>query len=420
MLIDTSVRSPNHSSRGDRTISMIVIHATAGSVRSALAWLTNPAARVSAHFVIDKSGRIFQLVSDDRAAWHAGRAAWRGETAINELSLGIELENANNGRDPYPEEQLNALIELVQEKIERYSIPPDNVVRHLDVAVPRGRKSDPAGFDWAGFRTRLFTQEQPSPGRPPRPAPPAPSGAALGRAVLSEAYRQSGAVEWPDWAMGRAARVEGLGLPVGPSFDLTVQGRNYVAQSFGRDTLASPIGDWRRVVRLGTGATDGDLVRSALLAAVYAQAGEPYRADWAFHQYARQNPLGPPLTASFRLRVGQAEYVAAGYALDVLYCPLGRWRDIRRLSDLVRRDEGSALSQALLERMYTRAGSRLRPQWPLQRLAHHEWLGMPLGPSFRVSVEEHDYVAEAFALDAMLCEVGRWDQTKRLSTLLDF
>ena len=72
---------------------MIVIHATAGTVRSALAWLTNPASRVSAHYLIDKAGQIYRLVPDEYAAWHAGRAAWRGETAINDISLVLMQES---------------------------------------------------------------------------------------------------------------------------------------------------------------------------------------------------------------------------------------------------------------------------------------------------------------------------------------
>lgn len=98
---------------------MIVLHATVGSARSALAWLTNPAARVSAHYLIDKTGRVYQLVADEEAAWHAGRAEWKGQTAINEISLGIELENANDGRDPYPAPQITAVLSLLREKVER-------------------------------------------------------------------------------------------------------------------------------------------------------------------------------------------------------------------------------------------------------------------------------------------------------------
>lgn len=89
MEIDTSIASSNRERRRVG-IDMLVIHATAGSARSALAWLTNPAAKVSAHFVIDKTGRIYQLVPDELAAWHAGRAAWRGATDINAISLGIK------------------------------------------------------------------------------------------------------------------------------------------------------------------------------------------------------------------------------------------------------------------------------------------------------------------------------------------
>lgn len=162
MEIDRSYTSPNNSPRGKHSITMLVIHATAGSARSSLAWLTNPAAKVSAHFVIDKAGKVYQLVPDDLAAWHAGRASWRGTTAVNECSLGIELENSDSGRDPYPPAQLDALQALCREKIAQYGIPMENVVRHLDVAVPRGRKSDPAGFDWAGFRAKLVGVPEPS------------------------------------------------------------------------------------------------------------------------------------------------------------------------------------------------------------------------------------------------------------------
>src|SRR5689334_5602184 len=99
MFIDSTLRSSNYGSRSNHDISMIVLHATVGSAASALAWLTNPAARVSAHYVIEKSGHIHQPVADKYAAWHAGRASWHGQTAINECSIGIELVNDNSGRD---------------------------------------------------------------------------------------------------------------------------------------------------------------------------------------------------------------------------------------------------------------------------------------------------------------------------------
>jgi hypothetical protein len=165
---DNSHSSPNRSGRLGRPISMLVIHATAGSLASAIAWLCSPPSKVSTHYIVSKRGLIFQLVPDDWAAWHAGRALWHGETAINEISLGIELENANDGRDPYPPVQLDSAVRLCREKCTAYQIAPDMVVRHLEVAIPKGRKTDPAGFPWAEFTARLFATS-------PQPAPPPPA-----------------------------------------------------------------------------------------------------------------------------------------------------------------------------------------------------------------------------------------------------
>lgn len=163
--IDTmSWRSPNHSPRNGMDIDMLVLHATVGKAKSALEWLVNPAPdgdpklRVSTHYLIDKQGTIYQLVSDALAAWHAGVSSWHGEGHINERSIGIELENKNDGKDPYPPAQIQALIWLARTKVQQYAIPQHNVVRHMDVAP--GRKSDPAGFPFAEFVTTVY-------GKPP-------------------------------------------------------------------------------------------------------------------------------------------------------------------------------------------------------------------------------------------------------------
>jgi len=166
LVIDTSHQSPNHSSRGGRAITMLVIHATVGSYASSLAWLCNPASRVSSHYLISKQGHIAQLVPDDRMAWHAGVSLWNGETAINDVSLGIELENLTGMEmpdgsihppDPYPDVQLAAARALVQTKMQQYRVPLSRVLRHLDVAMPRGRKTDPANLDWPAFLASLTT-----------------------------------------------------------------------------------------------------------------------------------------------------------------------------------------------------------------------------------------------------------------------
>lgn len=157
-LIDTTHRSPNHSSRDGATIKLLVLHATVGSYASSLAWLINPNSGVSTHYLISKTGYINQLVPDDRAAWHAGKSKWfdLDSDEIQEQSIGIELENKNNGIDPYPAAQMSALLWLSRNLVAEYSIRSDMITRHLDIAIPKGRKTDPAGFPWLNFKAALF------------------------------------------------------------------------------------------------------------------------------------------------------------------------------------------------------------------------------------------------------------------------
>jgi N-acetyl-anhydromuramyl-L-alanine amidase AmpD len=76
-----------------------------------------------------------------------------GRTNVNDFSIGIELVNLNDGADPFPEQQLAALRELLKEIIARH--PIRHIVAHYEVAVPEGRKSDPVGFDRSWFEGLL-------------------------------------------------------------------------------------------------------------------------------------------------------------------------------------------------------------------------------------------------------------------------
>jgi len=171
--IDHSRSSPNHSSRNGRPITLVVGHATVGPYLSSLNWLSNPLSRVSAHYLIRKDGHIAQLVADSRAAWHAGASFWNDMDSdeIQDGSLGIELENLTGMKlddgalhppDPYPAVQVAAFRVLVQTKMAEYKITLSHVVRHLDIAFPRGRKTDPANFNWPAFIQSLMVN---APGR---------------------------------------------------------------------------------------------------------------------------------------------------------------------------------------------------------------------------------------------------------------
>jgi N-acetylmuramoyl-L-alanine amidase len=141
--------SPNF---GERLLplSMVVLHYTGmRSGAEALERMLDPASQVSAHYMIDEDGTVFQLVDEDKRAWHAGRSFWRGITDVNSASIGIELVNPGHefGYRPFTDAQMDALIPLLAEIKVRHDIPRANIVGHSDVAP--GRKQDPGElFDW--------------------------------------------------------------------------------------------------------------------------------------------------------------------------------------------------------------------------------------------------------------------------------
>jgi N-acetylmuramoyl-L-alanine amidase len=143
--------SPNHDARADGTpVDMLVLHYTGMRTgEAALARMCDPAAKVSAHYMIEEDGRIFRLVPEERRAWHAGVAAWRGHCDINARSIGIELVNPGHefGYRGFPPAQMDALVGLARAILARHPIAPRNVVGHSDVAP--ARKTDPGElFAW--------------------------------------------------------------------------------------------------------------------------------------------------------------------------------------------------------------------------------------------------------------------------------
>lgn len=145
------VPSPNHGERiGVAGPDMIILHYTGmPTAEGALAWLCSPESQVSSHYFVHEDGRIDQLVPEARRAWHAGRSVWKGETDINSRSIGIEIANAGHpgGLPEFPDEQIAAVAELCRNCVERWSIAPERVLAHSDVAPIR--KVDPGEkFPW--------------------------------------------------------------------------------------------------------------------------------------------------------------------------------------------------------------------------------------------------------------------------------
>jgi N-acetylmuramoyl-L-alanine amidase len=147
-LIETP--SPNFDTRA-LPVSMIVLHYTGmQTAEGAIDWLTNPASKVSSHYVVAEDGQVLRLVAEENRAWHAGKSHWRHVDDVNSASVGIEIVNPGHefGYRPFPEAQIDALIPLVAGIKERHGITRGNVVGHSDIAP--ARKQDPGElFPWA-------------------------------------------------------------------------------------------------------------------------------------------------------------------------------------------------------------------------------------------------------------------------------
>jgi N-acetylmuramoyl-L-alanine amidase len=191
--------SPNHDGRGDRRIDMLILHYTGMTdFAAARDRLTDPAAKVSAHYLIGEDGRCFAMVPEHRRAWHAGRAYWRGETDINACSIGIELHNPGHefGYRPFADGQMACLKTLAADIVARHEISPARVLGHSDVAPER--KQDPGElFDWAGLAAAgigVWPVPPPSAEPPPDLAPGIQGGAVLDLQLAFDAigYRIEG------------------------------------------------------------------------------------------------------------------------------------------------------------------------------------------------------------------------------------
>ncbi|MFS1563097.1 MAG: N-acetylmuramoyl-L-alanine amidase [Candidatus Arsenophonus phytopathogenicus] len=148
-------------SQNDR-VKFLIFHYTAVNDARSLQILTQ--AKVSAHYLIPSIPKIkndkpviYNLVPEDKRAWHAGLSNWNGRLNLNDSSIGVEIVNKGFTEDedmlgdkvwyPFNEQQISAIIVLAKDIIKRYNITPDNVLAHSDIAPLR--KYDPGKlFPW--------------------------------------------------------------------------------------------------------------------------------------------------------------------------------------------------------------------------------------------------------------------------------
>ncbi len=147
-------KSYNSVGQGER-IKSLVLHYTVADYPTSIKILTEK--QVSSHYLVgDKrdENKVYQLVREDKRAWHAGVSYWQGRNNLNDSSIGIEIVNKGfveeNGERvffPFDGKQMEKVAKLVQSIIKRYNIKPTAVVAHADIAP--GRKQDPGPlFPW--------------------------------------------------------------------------------------------------------------------------------------------------------------------------------------------------------------------------------------------------------------------------------
>lgn len=190
--------SPNFGDRRGRQVELVVLHYTAmATCAEALERLRDPAAEVSAHYLIDADGTLMSLVDEGARAWHAGAGIWGGQDDVNSRSIGIEL--ANPGDRPFPEPQMAALERLLRDILHRHGLPPEAVIAHSDMAPDR--KCDPGRrFDWRRLALQGLSVWPEA--RPGLPASAPRAGALPGDDAMSGLLADLRAFGYPDAAPG--------------------------------------------------------------------------------------------------------------------------------------------------------------------------------------------------------------------------
>ncbi|OWQ86272.1 N-acetylmuramoyl-L-alanine amidase [Roseateles aquatilis] len=190
--IDRTHVSENQDSR----VQFLVIHYTVLDFDKSMKVLTT-GGKVSAHYLVRENPvQTYQLVDENRRSWHGGVSYWAGATNLNSASIGIEIVNPGftdtpMGRvyAPYPQRQIDEVIQLTKEIVARHNIRSDRILGHADIAP--GRKQDPGpAFPWKQLADAGLI--------------PWPDAAQV---QIKQAIYQAGAVPDVNWFQQRLAQV---------------------------------------------------------------------------------------------------------------------------------------------------------------------------------------------------------------------
>lgn len=138
----------------DSRVLYLILHYTTIDTSTSLRVLTQE--EVSSHYLVSDGPRpvVYRLVDESRRAWHAGPSEWKGHTALNASSIGIEIVNLGfkdtpQGRvwDEYTPQQIEVLVPLIRDIVQRHQIRPDRVLGHSDIQ-PQTKQDPGPRFPW--------------------------------------------------------------------------------------------------------------------------------------------------------------------------------------------------------------------------------------------------------------------------------
>lgn len=441
-------------------IALIVLHSIPLPAAEVLAAYGAPGAQAAPHYYIDAAGAITQLVPEERAARHSGKANWnKRRRDIDAISIGATLEHTPGS--PVPPAQLAALQWLIAKLGASYGIAADGVQRWED-ALPGLSTADglltPANLpppiaEPSDTGPVVLGDEDEIPdegticsgmadegpivlgdeddGQMPGPVvlsddDPA-ARAQLFSFLLGETYRQRGEGFRSDWSFHQFASKNNLGAPLALSAvkakQVSFNGKTYGFQPFARDILFNEIPKWDAVQSLngalsGTIPPAGSGVARLVLEAGYAASGGALHDNQSFHQRAVRDKLGAPLGSGYSTVINGQKVAVQVFSCDTLYTPYNmaneaqtNWGDVRRLSD----EPAGPMREGLWTETYKVSGTAYQPGSPFQQLASSQKLGAPLTGVYSVDLQGNPYTMQVFACDTLYA--AQDGQVKRMSGL---
>ena len=148
---ETKARTPNVSAK-PITPKAIVLHHSGGSYAGGVAWIKNPASRVSYHCLVAPDGRRTVFADPTQRTWHAGRSEWRGKRDLNSWSVGASFAG-DTYKQPLTDAAMASMAEYLAPIMRQYRLTMADVTDHRTVSP--GRKDDLNPVEFARFKKYL-------------------------------------------------------------------------------------------------------------------------------------------------------------------------------------------------------------------------------------------------------------------------